>query len=213
MTAQFLIRVTLLCVVSTAIMAAPQQRWYSEQQRIQGTQVFKQNCAVCHGTQAESTPNWKQKDANGFYPPPPLNGSAHAWHHSLDSLRGSLRDGGTKIGGMMPSFENVLTTQQRDSAIAFFQSQWDDDLYKKWSERFPPPSNSSTTQIETNPIFNPLKQRLGINTLPKAVLTADKQLYQITVNGSTIYVTKDGQYALIGNLIELKTGENLTPKP
>jgi len=47
-----------------------------------GKQVFQDSCASCHGVQAEGAVNWRKKDADGFYPAPPLNGSGHGWHHS-----------------------------------------------------------------------------------------------------------------------------------
>lgn len=111
-------------------------RWYSAEQVAQGDKVFQQNCAACHGVNAEATPNWKQTDANGNYPPPPLNGTAHAWHHSLDVLREQIREGGAPVGGVMPAFEQVLTAEEIDQAIAYFQSKWSDELYQKWAAHF-----------------------------------------------------------------------------
>ena len=54
-------------------------RWYSQQQLDNGAQVFATNCSVCHGDQAQGlTADWRSRQANGSFPPPPLNGSAHA---------------------------------------------------------------------------------------------------------------------------------------
>ncbi len=114
----------------------PANRWYSAEHVIHGNKVYQQNCAACHGVNAEATPNWKQTDANGNYPPPPLNGTAHAWHHSLDVLREQIREGGAPVGGVMPAFKQVLTAEEIDQAIAYFQSKWPDELYQKWAEHF-----------------------------------------------------------------------------
>lgn len=111
-------------------------RWYTAEQVVRGNEVFQQNCATCHGVAAEATPNWKQTGADGIYPPPPLDGSAHAWHHSLDVLRTQIRDGGTALGGVMPPFRTVLSAEEIDQAIAYFQSKWPDALYRKWAEHF-----------------------------------------------------------------------------
>ncbi len=31
-----------------------------------------------------------------------LNGTAHAWHHSIPQLARSIKEGGKKLGGVMP---------------------------------------------------------------------------------------------------------------
>ena len=107
-------------------------RWYTHAQLKMGEQVFNENCAVCHGKTAESISNWKQTLADGSYPPPPLNGSAHAWHHSLSVLLRTINEGGKKLGGNMPGFKNKLTKDEQIASIAFFQSFWDKRIYEIW---------------------------------------------------------------------------------
>ena len=100
--------------------AAEKERWYSNEQVSQGEKLFRQSCAACHGQNAEATLDWKKTDANGNYPPPPLNGTGHAWHHDLDLLRRTVREGGAKLGGQMPAFEGILSaeeTERRESAL------------------------------------------------------------------------------------------------
>ena len=122
--------------LTQSVAAASATRWYSLQQLEQGRTLFLQHCAVCHGPRAEGTSNWQQPDANGHYPPPPLNGSAHAWHHDLPLLQRTIREGGQKLGGQMPPFAQLLDAPQIDSVIAYFQSQWPDEVYQKWSGKF-----------------------------------------------------------------------------
>ena len=201
---------------STGPLYAQQvERWYSKQQVDSGKMIFQQNCASCHGQNAESIPNWKQTDANGNYPPPPLNGSAHAWHHDLPLLQRTVREGGQKLGGLMPPFEKILNSRQIDSAIAYFQSKWADDIYSKWAGRFK--VNSSTPSLldlkkllNNKPNLNYLKQRLGNIAIGQPKLTAIQKLYEIDFNGKTLYLTEDGQYAIIGELIDLKQGINMS---
>ena len=114
---------SIVLFTTCPLFAASVDRWYSQQQVDSGNILFQKHCASCHGQNAESIPNWKQTDANGNYPPPPLNGSAHAWHHDLPLLQQTVREGGQKLGGLMPPFENVLSPQQIDMAIAYFQSK------------------------------------------------------------------------------------------
>jgi mono/diheme cytochrome c family protein len=113
------------------------QRWYTQQQADDGARIFKRDCASCHGKNAQSTPDWKKADKRGNYPAPPLDGSAHSWHHDLSALRSTIEIGGVPLGGTMPAFKGKLNSKQRDSVIAHFQDFWPNDIYGKWASRFP----------------------------------------------------------------------------
>lgn len=104
-------------------------------QMTRGRKLFLQNCAVCHGQKAEGAPNWRQKDPDGKYPPPPLNGTGHAWHHPMNALRMTIRDGTQKIGGKMPAWGDKLSDQEIDDIIAWFQGEWPPEIYQSWFER------------------------------------------------------------------------------
>jgi len=208
MNSPFFLLLIITGLTTQAIADESLQRWYSPEQVKKGTVVFKNNCAVCHGEKAEKTINWKQQDANGFYPPPPLNGTAHAWHHSLKILRQSVRDGGTKIGGKMPAFEKVLSAEEIDSAIAYFQSQWPNELYNKWSNNFTVKPLKTSVDLD-NPVFEKLKRRLNNPNISEINPVANGQFLQIKINDKTLYLTKDGQYAVIGDVIDLESGESV----
>ena len=109
-------------------------RWYTGAQVEQGALLYKTHCAVCHGDNAEATTEWRTPDANGNYPPPPLNGTAHAWHHPRSVLLQTIAQGGVPLGGVMPAFADVLTEDDALATIAFFQSYWPDETYARWLE-------------------------------------------------------------------------------
>lgn len=121
---------------TTGFQASAEERWFNQDVVDYGNGIFQQNCALCHGSNAEGTRDWKKTDANGNYPPPPLDGSAHAWHHPLAQLARSIKEGGIKLGGVMPPFGDKLTDQEVLAAIAFFQSKWSDEIYAGWHQRF-----------------------------------------------------------------------------
>ena len=113
-------------------------RWYSVSQKIKGERVFKDNCVVCHGEKAKGlTENWKQPLPDGSFSAPPLNGSAHAWHHSKDLLLRTVNNGGVPLGGTMPAFKDQLSDADKEAAIAYITSLWSDEIYKAWITRNP----------------------------------------------------------------------------
>lgn len=119
----------------TAESEKVKDRWYTKTELAQGEKVFKNNCAVCHGAKAESTSNWRKKLSDGSYPPPPLNGTAHAWHHPMKALVYTIKNGGKAFGGKMPGFEKVLSEEEIKDAIAYFQNFWNDEIYNDWAKR------------------------------------------------------------------------------
>jgi mono/diheme cytochrome c family protein len=96
-----------------------------------GEAVYRANCASCHGPNGEATPGWRTPGADGRYPPPPLDGSAHAWHHSTETLEKMIREGSPGPGGM-PPWDGKLTNQQIDDVIVWIKSLWPDDVYEVW---------------------------------------------------------------------------------
>ena len=108
-------------------------RWYSDTQQQAGKLVFDTHCARCHGTQAQGlVANWQGRLADGSYPPPPLNGTAHAWHHELPLLLQIVQQGGAPYDGKMPGFGKVLNMREQLAVIAYFQSFWTDEVYQRW---------------------------------------------------------------------------------
>lgn len=110
------------------------KRWYTKKQAEHGNTVFQKNCASCHKPDASGTKDWQTPLENGKYPPPPLNGEAHAWHHSMNILRRVVNKGGIPLGGWMPAFEDKLSKQNVDDVLAWVQSNWSDEIYKRWYE-------------------------------------------------------------------------------
>lgn len=114
----------------------PPERWYSNADIQIGQKIFTNNCAVCHGDKAQGlVKDWKQTLTDGSYPAPPLNGTAHAWHHRLKSLLITIQNGGIPIGGTMPGFKGKISQAEQLAAIAYFQSFWSDEIYQAWLER------------------------------------------------------------------------------
>jgi mono/diheme cytochrome c family protein len=102
-----------------------------------GKTTFDKNCIECHGKAGQGlSKNWKQRDANGKFPAPPVNGSAHAWHHSPEMLMNTINNGGAKFGGWMPSFKDKLNEQEKQAVLDYVHSLWPKDIQQKYDARF-----------------------------------------------------------------------------
>ena len=74
-------------------------RWYSVEQVRHGHGLYQAHCAVCHAADGSATADWRTPGPDGNYPPPPLNGTAHTWHHALELLDDTIADGGGRGNG------------------------------------------------------------------------------------------------------------------
>ena len=202
--------IKLFLVIGLALLSqislAQEGRGYSNEQVKQGAQLFQQNCASCHGADAASVTNWKQKGDDGKYPPPPLDGTAHTWHHSLDQLKKTIQQGGVQIGGSMPPFSAILNDAEMDAVIAFFQAKWPDDIYSKWAERF----QITAAATDQPDITLLLKLRLGTNDVAPPVETELKGVYQTRFGDKYAYLIENGRYVFIGDMVDLENARNLT---
>ena len=109
-------------------------RWYTAAQVEAGAPLDQAWCAQCHAADGSATPDWRTPGPDGHYPPPPLNGTAHTWHHPLEVLSATIAEGGAAFGGVMPGFGAVLPADDRLAIIAWIQSGWSDDIYQRWAE-------------------------------------------------------------------------------
>ncbi|UJP04670.1 MAG: cytochrome c [Nitrosomonas sp.] len=101
-----------------------------------GFTVYQANCTGCHGLNGEATPDWRKPNPDGKYPPPPLDSSAHAWHHSTEVLKKTILKGTPPEIGSMPAWEGKLTEQEVDDVVVWIKSLWSDEIYDLWYRNF-----------------------------------------------------------------------------
>lgn len=98
-----------------------------------GAKVFQANCATCHGDSGQGHPTWQKPSPDGKYPPPPLNGTGHAWHHPTAALKQVIKQGTLSRGGSMPAWGDKLSDEEIDAVIEWFKSKWPDEIYAAWA--------------------------------------------------------------------------------
>lgn len=101
-----------------------------------GQKLYLKSCAECHGKHAEGDKNWRRLNEDGKYPPPPLNGTGHTWHHSTRVLVDTIKNGTAKIGGSMPAWKDQLSDKDIESILVYLQAQWSDEIYTAWYNNF-----------------------------------------------------------------------------
>lgn len=79
-----------------------------------GGKLYAQSCASCHGASGAGF-------ARAGVPAPPLDGSAHSWHHSDDQILGLIRDGGS----IMPAVGHDWSDAQRAAVLTFVKARWE----------------------------------------------------------------------------------------
>lgn len=109
------------------------ERSFDMAQIARGQALYAQNCARCHGDKGQGDAQWRKANADGSWPPPPLDGSGHAWHHPTAVLQRVIREG-TEPQGHMPAWGGKLNQAEIDDTIAWFQSLWSDEVYQAWWE-------------------------------------------------------------------------------
>lgn len=94
-----------------------------------GKVLYADACASCHGIDLAGQPDWEKKDADGYYPAPPLDQNGHAWHHADVLLFDIVKHGPAEVVGggyqsRMPGLGGSLDDDQLLSILAYIKSTW-----------------------------------------------------------------------------------------
>lgn len=115
------------------VPVAPLNPGLDPAQVARGRAVFDKHCMECHGANGRGQPgDWRVRNADGFYPPPPLDDTAHAWHHPTAALQESVREGSPQGLGLMPPMKHKLSEQEIADVVTYIKSLWSPPVYRQW---------------------------------------------------------------------------------
>jgi len=86
---------------------------------LRGKQLYDQFCAACHGAAGRGAPGWRYQERAA----PPLDSSAHAWHHEDEQLLDMILDKPAP-DSLMPAWRGVLTRENALDVVAYIKSLW-----------------------------------------------------------------------------------------
>ncbi len=89
-----------------------------------GGDLYRANCASCHGSDLSGAPDWKTPNENGSYPPPPHDSSGHTWHHPDRVLMEIIRNGSDFPQSRMPTFGDQLADEDIEAILEFIKTSW-----------------------------------------------------------------------------------------
>jgi mono/diheme cytochrome c family protein len=101
-----------------------------------GAALFEQNCAQCHGPQAQGHPDWQTPSSGEFSAAPPLNGSGNDWKRTRAELAATVRNGvrrKTDKVDVMPSWKGRLSDRDIEDMVNWMQSLWPAEVYEAWT--------------------------------------------------------------------------------
>lgn len=117
------------------------ERRYDAAQLQRGAALFEKHCITCHGEKGVGKVlPWNVRQADGFYPPPPLDDSAHAWHHPTELLARVVRDGSPPGQGKMSGWKGQLSESEIVDVVVYVTSLWSDEKYQLWFSQIETPA-------------------------------------------------------------------------
>jgi len=90
-----------------------------------GEKIYEAKCIGCHGPQGvgESPGHPQAVDEQGRYLAPPLDGSAHAWHHTDEELVEFIATGSPR-NPRMKAWEGELSREEIRDVVEYIKSLW-----------------------------------------------------------------------------------------
>lgn len=98
-----------------------------------GARLYQENCAQCHGPQAQGHPDWQRARKEGYVAAPPLNGTGTDISLTRKRMVEVIRKGAKRKGVMvMPAWKGRVGDDQIADIISWYQALWPAEAYQQW---------------------------------------------------------------------------------
>ncbi len=132
---RFLLTLTVMVALSLGayavlLVAKPVEIPFDDADSIaMGKTLYAAECAACHGADLSGEPGWETRDADGYFPAPPLDATGHAWHHADALLFDIVKAGPEAVVGAgyqsrMPGLGDRLSDAEILAVLAYVKSTW-----------------------------------------------------------------------------------------
>jgi mono/diheme cytochrome c family protein len=99
---------------------------------LRGARLFQENCAQCHGPEAQGHPDWQNPAVTAA---PPLDGSGNAWQRRRSEIVAVIQHGAMRQGQpVMPGWEGRLSDKDVEDLVTWFTALWPSDVYERWQK-------------------------------------------------------------------------------
>lgn len=110
-----------------------------------GAKLYQENCAQCHGPQAQGHPDWQRARSQGFSAAPPLNGSGTDIKLTRSAMVKVIKKGAKHKGVMvMPAWQGRVSNEQILDIISWYQALWPVETYQAWRRSNIPSAKASS---------------------------------------------------------------------
>lgn len=104
-----------------------------------GMEIYRSQCAACHGARLEGQPDWRTRLPNGRFPAPPHDASGHTWHHPDRLLFNITKNGIERYAppgyqSDMPAFAGKIPDADIWAVLAYIKSTWPADIRRAQSQ-------------------------------------------------------------------------------
>ena len=102
--------------------------------------LYQNNCASCHGKNLQGQIGWQNKlDDDGHRLAPPLNGTAHTWHHSPEYLYRVIKYGFASFdsnykGKMLGNSD--LSDEEVWELVSYMKEVWPIEIKEVYENRY-----------------------------------------------------------------------------
>jgi mono/diheme cytochrome c family protein len=100
-----------------------------------GARLYQENCAQCHGPEAQGHPDWQHAKQQGYAAAPPLDGTGPAIKRRKAEMMAVIRNGLKQDGvPVMPGWKGRVSDDEIEDVITWYQALWPEQVYARWRQ-------------------------------------------------------------------------------